>query len=90
MTRITISDELESELKTIRSGEWRLRGDRGLDGVVAFLVDEYKSRRTVERQIKELKETIIGTMEEAARKGTTKGMEELFSEMLTLVRGKTR
>lgn len=87
MTRITISNELYIELNKIRSSQWDLRHDRGLDGVVAFLVDDYKSRKTVEQQIIELKETIIGTMETAAKKGTTKAFNQWTENLLLSLKG---
>jgi len=83
MTSITISEELESELKKIRRGQRRLR-ERDLDGVVAFLVDDYLSRRTVEQQLHIFRQEMASTVKKSAEEGVIESMSVLLANITYL------
>lgn len=78
MTRITISKELTAKLEKIKDSQWNLITDRGLETTLSFLIDEYQTRESIEKQIENLTnnlETIIGRQIE-------KGLKEALRLMI--------
>lgn len=84
MTRITISsEELEKELISIKDGNWDLRYGRGLEPTVAFLVKDFKQRRSIATQIGDLEKNIEGLIDDRVEDGVRNTLKQWFQNLLS-------
>jgi len=85
MTRVTLDDKLVERLEAIKqaSSNWRLRGARGLDEVVAFLVEDYEQRRTVERMLEDHQKEMTNLVYTKVEDGVVRALKKWIQNVLS-------
>ena len=84
MARITIGEELESELRRIQDTEESLRKERGLDSTVSFVVREYDRLKSVETQLEEFRVGILESMRSEVQEGVSEAMRQILTNIMSL------
>jgi len=85
MTRVTLDDQLVKRIEKIKyeTSNWRLRGARGLDEVIAFLVEDYEQRRTIERMIEDLQKHMTDLVYTKVEDGVVKALKKWIQNVLS-------
>jgi len=85
MTRVTLDDKLVERIEKIKheSSNWRLHGVRGLDDVIAFLVEDYEQRRSVQRLIEDLEKNLTDLVYTKVEDGVVRAMKKWISNLLS-------
>lgn len=85
MTRVTLEESLVKRLEAVKasSHNWRLNSARGLDDVIAFLVEDYEQRRSIELQLQQHDKATRELLGTAIEEGVKKALKQWISNLLS-------
>jgi len=85
MPRISVSKELAEELERIKYSTYAVSTrDRGLESTVTYVLDQYKSMKSVESQIRVLKRDLEGLIERKVEDGLFNAFKKWIQTVISL------
>lgn len=83
--RITIeSEELEAKLNLIKGRHYEIRNERGLEGTVAWLVQDHETRKSVEELLIDMRQEVRNLVKSEVAAGVTEAWQQLINNLFKM------